>query len=141
MKKLFVCVFCVFIWVLFLMPVNMAAATELVYTPVNPSFGGCPLNGQYLLNQATLQNKFKEDRPSKLPKTPLEKFTQQLEYSIFSGIANEIVHGVFGEQALQPGQYTFGNYSVDVSTDVDGITVVITDITTDNTTTIQVPYY
>ena len=27
-------------------------ATELVYTPVNPSFGGNPLNGTWLLNNA-----------------------------------------------------------------------------------------
>ena len=29
---------------------------EIVYRPVNPSFGGNPLNGQFLLNNATLQD-------------------------------------------------------------------------------------
>ena len=29
-----------------------ANATELVYTPVNPSFGGSPLNGAWLLGNA-----------------------------------------------------------------------------------------
>ncbi|CAM5384452.1 curli assembly protein CsgF [Eoetvoesiella caeni] len=29
-----------------------AAAGQLVYTPVNPSFGGNPLNGSYLLQKA-----------------------------------------------------------------------------------------
>jgi len=32
-----------------------AYASELVYQPVNPSFGGDPLNGNWLLSQATAQ--------------------------------------------------------------------------------------
>ncbi|MBU0583133.1 MAG: curli assembly protein CsgF [Alphaproteobacteria bacterium] len=32
-----------------------AAASELVYQPTNPSFGGDPLNGNWLLSQATAQ--------------------------------------------------------------------------------------
>ena len=35
---------------------GQAQATELVYTPVNPSFGGNPLNGTWLLNNAQAQN-------------------------------------------------------------------------------------
>ena len=31
-------------------------ATELVYTPVNPAFGGNPLNGSWMLNNAQAQN-------------------------------------------------------------------------------------
>ena len=34
-------------------------ATEMVYTPVNPSFGGSPLNGPVLLNSANAQNSHK----------------------------------------------------------------------------------
>lgn len=33
----------------------LAQASELVYQPVNPSFGGDPLNGNWLLSQATAQ--------------------------------------------------------------------------------------
>ena len=32
-----------------------ALASQLVYEPVNPSFGGDPLNGNWLLSQATAQ--------------------------------------------------------------------------------------
>lgn len=32
-----------------------ASASELVYRPINPSFGGDPLNGNWLLSQATSQ--------------------------------------------------------------------------------------
>src|SRR3974390_2577099 len=37
-----------------------ARATSIVYTPVNPSFGGNPLNGPVLLNSANAQNRFKD---------------------------------------------------------------------------------
>ena len=32
-----------------------AYASQLVYTPVNPSFGGSPQNGSWLLSQASAQ--------------------------------------------------------------------------------------
>ena len=118
-----------------------ANATELIYTPVNPSFGGSPFNGAWLLQSATLQNKFKEERPVRVPKTALERFTEQLEYSVFSRMANRIVNAAFGEDTLQPGEYIFGNYNMSVTTDASGITTVITEISTGNTTTVQIPYY
>ena len=141
MKKFLVCIFCLIVGVLFLMPGKAAIATELIYTPVNPSFGGSPLNWSGLLNQATIQNKFKEKRPVRVPKSPLERFTEQLEYSVFSRMANRIVDTAFGEDTLQPGEYVFGNYKISVTTDASGITTIITEISTGNTTTIQIPYY
>ena len=141
MKRLLVCVFCLLFGVLFLMSGRPANATELIYTPVNPSFGGNPLNWSGLLNQATLQNKFQEGRPLRVPKSPLERFTEQLEYSVFSRMANRIVDTAFGEDTLQPGEYVFGNYKISVTTDASGITTIITEISTGNTTTIQIPYY
>ncbi len=35
--------------------VGSAGASELVYRPINPSLGGDPLNGNWLLSQATAQ--------------------------------------------------------------------------------------
>lgn len=139
MRKLLVGVFCLLAWVL--MSGSTALASELIYAPVNPSFGGSPLNGPWLLSQATLQNKFKEERLLKEPKTPLERFTEQLEYSVFNRIAGKIVNAAFGEEELQPGHYAFGDYTVDVTAGPDGITTVITEISTGNTTTIEIPYY
>ena len=141
MKRLLVCVFCLLFGVLFLMSGRPANATELIYTPVNPSFGGSPFNWSGLLQSATLQNKFKEERPVRVPKTALERFTEQLEYSVFSRMANRIVNAAFGEDTLQPGEYIFGNYNMSVTTDASGITTVITEISTGNTTTVQIPYY
>jgi len=141
MKRLLVCVFCLLFGVLFLMSGRPANATELIYTPVNPSFGGSPFNGAWLLQSATLQNKFEERRPLREPKSSLERFTEQLEYRVFHQIADRIVKTAFGEDTLQPGEYVFGNYKISVTTDASGITTIITEISTGNTTTIQIPYY
>ncbi|MBZ9701735.1 MULTISPECIES: curli assembly protein CsgF [unclassified Mesorhizobium] len=36
--------------------IGTSTASELVYKPVNPNFGGDPLNGNALLSQATAQS-------------------------------------------------------------------------------------
>ena len=66
-----------------------ASATELVYTPVNPSFGGSPLNGAWLLGNAQAQNSKKDPdaiyRSSLLEnQSALDRFTSQLESRLLS---------------------------------------------------------
>ena len=51
-------------------------ATELVYKPINPSFGGNPLNANMLLSKAQAQNKH---RAPISEKTYGEKFQESLE--------------------------------------------------------------
>jgi len=51
-------------------------ASELIYYPLNPSFGGSPLNGSVLLGSAQAQNKHTDPntgaaRAGMEPKTPL----------------------------------------------------------------------
>lgn len=40
-----------------------AEASQLTYKPVNPSFGGDPLNGNWLLSQASAQGEGTSDSP------------------------------------------------------------------------------
>jgi hypothetical protein len=44
-----------------------ATATEIVYVPVNPVFGGSPLNGQVLLGMAQATNKHKDPQADRYP--------------------------------------------------------------------------
>ena len=37
---------------------TITTSGELVYQPINPNFGGNPLNGSYLLNSAQAQNTY-----------------------------------------------------------------------------------
>ena len=71
-----------------------ASATELVYTPVNPSFGGSPLNGAWLLGNAQAQNNKKDpdaiDRSSLAGTSALDQFTSQLESRLLADLLNKM---------------------------------------------------
>jgi len=138
MRKLLVYLICGTVCALLL--ANATAASELVYTPINPSFGGSPFNAQWLLNSAQAQNKFKEEG---WQRDPLEDFQDMLARQILYRMSSNIIDEAFGEygEALQPGHYEIGNYTIDITTDGVVITVVIIDIVTGNTTSIEVPYY
>ena len=72
-----------------------ANATELVYTPINPSFGGSPLNGAWLLGNAQAQNSKKDpdalDRSSLLEnQSALDRFTSQLESRLLGDLLADV---------------------------------------------------
>ena len=75
-------------------------ATELVYTPVNPSFGGSPLNGAWLLGNAQAQNDKKDpdaiDRSIYERPSDLERLTSQLESSLLSELLRDAQAGETG---------------------------------------------
>lgn len=74
-------------------------ATELVYTPINPSFGGNPLNGTWLLNNAQAQNDFDDPDVKKATTTgttALERFTSQLQSRLLSQVLDNISTGNSG---------------------------------------------
>ena len=141
MKKLLVYLTCGAVGALLLVSANMAAASELVYTPINPSFGGNPFNAQWLLDQAQVQNRFEEEYERDL----MEDFEERLIRQIFYRMSRMIIDEAFGEygedEEFQPGHYEIGDYHIDISTDGALITVVISDILTGDTTTVEVPYY
>jgi len=78
-----------------------ASATELVYTPVNPSFGGSPLNGAWLLGNAQAQNNKKDpdalDRSSLFGnQSALDRFTSQLESRLLGDLLSGVTDGKTG---------------------------------------------
>lgn len=121
----------------------LAAATEIVYTPVNPSFGGSPLNGPVLLNNANAQNHYTAPSGSssgyKAP-SALQNFNQQLEAMILSRIATSVTGSLFDSKGnLQPGTVDTSAFTVtvvQVSTNLLRITT--TDKATGATTTFDV---
>ncbi|MCX6328346.1 MAG: curli production assembly/transport component CsgF [Bacteroidia bacterium] len=132
MKKWLIYSLCL---VFFLIGVKVAVATELIYTPVNPAFGGSPLNGQYLLNQATAQDKFKD----KSLAFPQQTFKERLENMLLSAMAAKIAGDIFGEEGLTPGTYTIGSYVINVTT--NGQKIAINIVGPDGQTTIEIPYF
>ncbi len=122
-------------------------ASELVYEPINPSFGGNYYNGQWLLSEAQAQNNIQDPNAqtstSSLYSTdPLQNFKESLNRSILSRISSRIANDIFGENGgLQQGHYEIGDYSIDVQPGDQGVNIQITDFSTGNETTVVVPYY
>ncbi len=79
---------------------SVVQATELVYTPINPSFGGNPLNGTWLLNNAQAQNDYDDpdlkSRTAVAGTSALERFTSQLQSRLLGQVLDNISSGNSG---------------------------------------------
>lgn len=119
-------------------------ASELVYTPINPSFGGSPLNGSMLLNKAQSQNKHKAPINEK---SYAEKFQDSLERAYINRMVREITDLAFGEGVddsifNQDSIFMSGDYEIQVLTSgVDSITVQITNTVTGEVVVVEVPRF
>lgn len=107
-------------------------ATEMVYTPVNPSFGGNPNNAPGLLNIAQVQNGFKAPAivPA-APKTALENFNTYLQSLILNRLAAETMTSLFGTTSGLPDgpkTYEAAGFTVQITPDGSGnLTILTTD--------------
>lgn len=115
--------------------------TELIHTPVNPSFGGSPLNGNWMLGAAQAQNKFKEPTNSSATssKTALEQFNDTLQRTILSRIASAATQNIVDSNGnLVPGIIDTGAFNVTIIDNHDGtITITTTDKQTGSSTTFE----
>jgi curli production assembly/transport component CsgF len=123
-------------WTAICLAAAHAKATELVYVPVNPAFGGNPMNGQALLGVAQATNRHKDpaaDRFSGFEKqTPLDQFSDMLERAVLGQLSAAAMSGVVGQNGkLQPGSVETGNFRITI-VDAGGGRLVIT--TTDKVT-------
>lgn len=100
------------------------SATELVYAPVNPTFGGNPNNAPGLLANAQAQNHFKAPVNS-----ALQNFNNNLQNAILSRLSSQALLLMFGKNsALVPGDYDTANYAIKVTdAGAGGLTIETTD--------------
>lgn len=127
----------------FALSAQIASAGSLIYTPVNPTFGGDADNGAYLLSTANAVNKHQAPAvsvPGSATQTPLDQFNTQLEQAILSRLASSVSSSIIGPNGtLQPGTITTGQFTVTVSNlSSTQLQVTTTDTTTGQTTTFQV---
>lgn len=107
-------------------------ASPLVYIPVNPSFGGNPLNGSVLLNEAQAQNDFSAPRRTRSPADRLQTFEDALQNAVLNRVQSAAIREIVNvDGGLIPGTVTTQDFIITVSDNEDG-TVTIT--TTDRTT-------
>ncbi|CAO4155539.1 Curli production assembly/transport component CsgF [Methylorubrum thiocyanatum] len=127
-----------------------AAAGNLIYQPVNPAFGGSPLNGAWLQSEASAQNipQARQQRETQLFSTnsslsrfsdlsPSQIFAQQLQSQLYSSFANQITRAIFGENAQQSGQFNFQGTTIDFKRVGPNVEISIFDGQT--TTNVTVP--
>ncbi|PKQ73187.1 curli production assembly protein CsgF [Aeromonas sobria] len=110
-------------------------ASELVYRPVNPSFGGNPLNSSHLLGTANAQNDYKDPASSSGSSgtSALDRLTSNLQSRLISQLLADI-----GKDGSQSGSLVTDDFAINV-VDEDGTLVVsITDRVTNQTTMIEV---
>lgn len=120
---------------------SAAGASDLTYTPINPSFGGNPFNSSHLLGLATAQNEFKESKAAaaRPAASPSERFVQILQSRLYSGLAQQISEAIFGDDAQPNGTFVFDDQQIDFVNDGDQITLTITNTSTGDITEISVP--
>ncbi|WP_378990907.1 curli production assembly/transport component CsgF [Methylobacterium gregans] len=115
-------------------------AGNLVYQPVNPAFGGSPLNGSWLQADAQAQNipQAADQRRQQVfnavnqaatsrTLTPGQIFAQQLQSQLFSSLANQITQSIFGENARPNGTFTFQGTTIDFVRIGSDVRVTIND--------------
>lgn len=126
----------------------MLQASELVYYPLNPSFGGNPLNGQVLLNSALATNKHKDpgldnaDTPiENMRQTPLQSFQESLERAVLSRLTSAATSNLFDPVTgkLVPGTVETGNFTITIADSGGGLLSITTmDKATGAVTTFEV---
>lgn len=132
-----------------------AAAGGLTYSPINPSFGGSPLNSSHLMGMANAQNEPKSKADAARTKAAQEaaavakatgvnksdRFIQLLEAHLYSGLAQKVSEAIFSTAANAPtnGTIKFNDQQVSFLKSPDQIQLTIFDTTTGQSTQITVP--
>lgn len=104
-----------------------ASAQQLVYTPINPAFGGNPFNSSQLLAIANAQNQFLPKSSTTTPPTQAQQFAAQLQSTILAGVAQQVSNAIFGNNPQQSGTISFGGTTVNFTRGLTDITIVIVD--------------
>ncbi len=122
-------------------------ATEMVYVPTNPAFGGNPLHGPNLLATAQAMNRYRDQSHASLPfagglqgQSALQQFNDILQRSILSRIAAATASGIVGgDGRLIPGSVDTRDFSIEI-VDLGGglLQIKTTDKANGSATTFQV---
>ncbi len=111
-----------------------STAGELIYQPLNPSFGGDPFMGSYLLGKAQSQDTNSDPNARSLePLSSTERLIQSLESRLISQLISDVGAGEIGE-----GSFDSGEFSVVVRDEGGQLIVRVVDKVTGDVTNISV---
>lgn len=109
-------------------------AGELIYKPLNPSFGGDPFVGSYLLGKAQAQDTNKDSSVSRAtPTSATERLLQSLESRLISQLIADVSSGDVSE-----GSFDSDEFGVVVSDNGGQLVVRVVDKLTGDVTEISV---
>lgn len=123
-----------------------SAAQDMVFTPVNPSFGGNPMNSSHLLGLANAQRTATAggprsgtgtNNPNNPGSTDADLFIRQLQSRLLSALAAQVAEAIFGQNPQESGTVHFGDTTVTFERTLTSIRLTITDPT--GVTVIEVP--
>jgi curli production assembly/transport component CsgF len=124
-----------------LCPMGSAAiAQDIVYQPVNPTFGGNPFNSNHLLGVANAQNDYRDPR-STSNSSQADIFARQLQSRLLSALSSQIIDAIFGENPQESGTISFGGQTIKFFRSLDSVTITITNDETGEETVIVVPLF
>lgn len=116
-----------------------ATAQELVYEPVNPSFGGDSFNSSHLLGIANAQNDYRDPDQRSSTNSQADQFIRQLQSRLLSSLAGEVNEAIFGENPQDEGTITFGDQVIEFFRGLESVHLTITDLATGSVTEIEIP--
>ena len=129
-----------------------AGAQELIYTPINPSFGGNPMNSSHLMSMANAQRDATASNAGRRFGTPgagdtgtdpdrsnADLFIRQLEGRLMSALAGQVTEAIFGANPQDAGNVTFGTTTISFERTLESIRLVIVDTIDGTVTEIVVP--
>lgn len=118
-----------------------AFAGDFVYQPVNPSFGGNPLNSSHLLQMAEIQNAFIDDDPfNDLFDEPslADDFADAIRNGMVSIAAGELIDAIV-QREDPDGTMELDGAIVTWNTIGDRVTIRVNDGTSVNVLDIPIP--
>jgi curli production assembly/transport component CsgF len=119
-------------------------SSEMVYMPVNPSFGGNPMNGSTLLATANAINTHADPKTaantSMAQKSPLQQFNDTLQQYVLSRISSSVSGSLFGANGqLIPGTVQTQDFIINiVSMGNAAMQITTTDKKTGQSTMFQI---
>ena len=116
---------------------SSASASQLVYTPINPTFGGSPFNGAYLLSTADSNNFNFLNNPKEAQElnslTNQESTAQELRQALLSALISQasqtVIDAILGTngQAQDSGTFDLAGETISFNRAGGEINITLTD--------------
>ena len=120
-------------------------AQDLVYRATNPAFGGDTFNYNWLLASAQAQDLTEDTRDltsSFNTRSSVDDLASNLQRQALNALSRELIDAQFGEDTgLTDGTYEFGDFQLDVSTTLEGLSITIFDVAQGEQTQIVIPFF